>query len=376
MYHTRQDMSRDLGWFSSSTAEDILAVGSLEPIGPITWQKLRHFFPSLNKLLSASSQNLAQAGLTDTQIQALKNRPTNLEAGQRLLKTKNIGLLTIDDSDYPALLKEISDPPLWLFYRGDKKVFKETCLTIVGTRKPSSYALSALEQILPSDIELCLVSGLAYGIDKAVHQLALKNNQPTIAVLAGGLDSIYPIDHHNLAEKIIESGGLLVSEYPPLTRPKPYRFPVRNRIIAGLSRVTVVVEAAIKSGSLTTAKSALDYNREVLAIPGDITRKLAEGTNFLIKHGALLVDSSRQIRELYGLKEITVDITVDKDTGRLLHLLIETPLSVDQLISATNQSIEQVLAELTQLELAGVIYQSQDGQYQINNTNLKNKKSK
>lgn len=363
------EMSREKHWFSKTTVDDILAVSMVEPLGPISWQKLYTNFTGLKAFLAASHDLLIRAGLTAHQAEALKNRPVSVEASQHLLTTKKIEVITIDSPDYPTLLKEINDPPLWLFCRGNKKVFKETCLTVVGTRKPSSYALLAAEKLLPEELvsQLCLVSGLAYGVDKKVHQLALKYNAPTIAVLAGGLDSIYPADHHQLAEQIIEQGGLLITEYPPLSRPRPAKFPIRNRIIAGLSKVTIVLEAAIRSGSLTTAKAALDYNREVMAVPSEITRRNADGTNFLIKQGATLLDDPHQLYEIYGLKAKKSIDTLDAPAHQLLHLLAKEALAVDQIAVLTKQPIPEILGILTELELLGQVYQPQPGFYEAKN---------
>src|SRR3989344_1679847 len=358
-------MSTVKRWFLGSTAEDILSVSMLESLGPASWQKLYTNFRSLKEVLEADTSLLMRAGLNAHQADALKNRPTKLDAAKHLLDSKKIEIITIDSPDYPVLLKEINDPPLWLFCRGNKKVLKKVCLTVVGTRKPSSYALLAAEKLLPEALvkQLCLVSGLAYGVDKKVHQLALKYKAPTIAVLAGGLDSIYPAEHHRLAEEMVESGGLLITEYPPLSRPRPAKFPIRNRIIAGLSKVTVVLEAAIRSGSLTTAKSALDYNREVMAVPSEITRRSADGTNFLIKQGATLLDDSSQLFEIYGLNAKKSIDTLDAPAHQLLHLLAKEALAVDQIAVLTKQSIPEILGILTELELLGQVYQPQPGFY-------------
>lgn len=354
------------GWFLDSAIDNILAVSMVEPLGPISWQKLYRGFKSLKAVLTASTELLRKCGLTTNQIEALKNRPESVEAAKRLLKSKSIEMLTIDSPHYPQILREINDPPLWLFCRGNIKILQRICLTVVGTRKPSSYAMLAAEKLLPEELvgQLCLVSGLAYGVDKKVHQLALKYNSPTIAVLAGGLDSIYPADHSQLAEQIIAYGGLLITEYPPLSRPRPAKFPVRNRIIAGLSKVTVVLEAAIRSGSLTTAKAALDYNREVMAVPSEITRRDADGTNFLIKQGATLLDDPRQLFEIYDLKAKVLAEMLDEPAHKLLHLLAKEALSIDQIAALTNQTIPEILGILTELELLGQVFQHHPGFYQ------------
>lgn len=352
-------------WFLGATTEDIIAAAMIEPIGSISWQKLQVHFPSLTELLKSPTSRIVKAGVTEHQANSIVDRPTNVESAMRLMKSKNIKLLTIDGKEYPQLLREINDPPLWLFVRGDVKTFEHTCLTVVGTRKPTTYALAAIEKLLPIQLieKLCLVSGLAYGIDKQVHMLALKHKTPTIAVLAGGLDSIYPADHHRLAEQIIDSGGLLVSEYPPLSRPYAARFPIRNRIIAGLSKVTVVIEAAIKSGSLTTAKAALDYNRDIFAVPSDVNRKNTGGTNFLIKQGATLLDEPSQLFEAYGIKSTVPSSHIDSQAAGVLHLLAGDPLSADQLAQLTKKSIAEILGILTLLELGGQVFQPSAGMY-------------
>ena len=360
-------MSTVKRWFLGSTAEDILSVSMLESLGPASWQKLYTNFRSLKGVLEADTSLLMRAGLSAHQADALRNRSSKVDAAKHLLSSKKIEIVTIDSPDYPVLLKEINDPPLWLFCRGNKKVLKKVCLTVVGTRKPSSYALLAAEKLLPEALvkQLCLVSGLAYGVDKKVHQLALKYKAPTIAVLAGGLDSIYPAEHHRLAEEMVESGGLLITEYPPLSRPRPAKFPIRNRIIAGLSKVTVVLEAAIRSGSLTTAKSALDYNREVMAVPSEITRRGTDGTNFLIKQGATLLDDPHQLSELYGFKNAKNKDSLDASAQELLHLLAKGALSVDQIAQLTATAIPETLGILTELELLGKVFQSRPGLYQL-----------
>ena len=359
-------MSRVKRWFLGSTTEDILSVSMVELLGPVSWQKLYTNFKSLKAVLEASTDVLMKAGLNAHQAEALKNRPKSVDAAKHLLSSKKIEIVTIDSPDYPVLLKEINDPPLWLFCRGNKKILQKTCLTIVGTRKPSSYALLAAEKLLPEELvaQLCLVSGLAYGVDKKVHQLSLKFGSPTIAVLAGGLDSIYPADHSRLADQVVSSGGLLITEYPPLSRPRPAKFPIRNRIIAGLSKVTVVLEAAIRSGSLTTAKAALEYNREVMAVPSEITRRNTDGTNFLIKQGATLLDDPYQLFDIYGLKSKKIADTLDAPAHQLLHLLAKESLAVDQIAALTKTSIPEILGILTELELLGQVFQSRPGFYQ------------
>jgi len=345
-----------------------MSLASVEAMTPHAWQKVLAKFPSLLEAAAASKKELLSAGLTEQQATELAGRPNDVSREMKLLQARNIRIVTLADPAYPTLLKEINDSPLWLFYRGQLDCLEsQPTLTVVGTRKPSAYAEEILPRLLGADLlnRVAIVSGLAYGIDKIAHQLSLKAGGQTAAVLAGGLDRIYPADHTRLAEQIIEQGGVVLSEYPPLSRPWPYRFPVRNRILAGLSPLTLVVEAAIKSGTLTTAKSALDYNRDLMAIPADITRSNAEGGNFLIKRGAMAVDSAADLLAYYNIDSAKNDPLIDNYPSKILDLLSNgNALSVDDLVSRSGVSIDTILTELTELELSGLVYQVKIGYYQ------------
>lgn len=358
-------MSRGLGWLRGASLTDVLSVSGVDFLYPTTWTKLIVGFRTLSAALKADATTLAKAGLVAAEVTAWLGRPGQTTASERLLASKEIRVVLIDDPEYPEALREIADPPLWLFVRGSLKPLAKRCLTVVGTRAPSGYAQTALKTLLPEAIagQLTVISGLAYGIDKLAHQISLESGGKTIAVLAGGLDAIYPIDHHQLAEKIVAAGGALVSEYPPLSRPKPYRFPIRNRILAGLSPVTVVVEANIRSGSLTTARSALDYNRDVWAVPGDITRAQAAGTNYLIKEGAALLDSPDQIKRYYGLKTKRRPSELAGENRELLELLGAETCSVERLMDKTKRPLPELLGQLTELELVGLIVRDSGGGY-------------
>ncbi|RRN70698.1 DNA-protecting protein DprA [Peribacillus simplex] len=210
-----------------------------------------------------------------------------------------IHCLTIFDDDYPFLLKQIFDPPWVLYLKGDKKLLtRRSTLGVVGTRKPTSYGLEALKTILLPLVKkkFVIISGVAAGIDAEAHKITLGEGGDTIGVLGGGLLQIYPKSNISLAGEIINK-GLLLSETPPEKRAEPWMFPLRNRIISGLSLGVFVVEAKEKSGSLITAQSALEHGREVFALPGNVTSPESLGTNQLIQDGAKLVLSSKQIEE-------------------------------------------------------------------------------
>lgn len=217
----------------------------------------------------------------------------------KLYEDSQIHCLTIFDDDYPFLLKQIFDPPWVLYFKGDKKLLaRRNTLGVVGTRKPTSYGLGALKTILLPLVkkEFVIISGVAAGIDAESHKITLEEGGDTIGVLGGGLLQIYPKSNISLAEEISDR-GLLISETPPEMIAKPWMFPLRNRIISGLSQGVFVVEAKEKSGSLITAQSALEHGREVFALPGNVTSPESLGTNQLIQDGAKLVLSSKQIEE-------------------------------------------------------------------------------
>ncbi|SIQ74322.1 DNA processing protein [Peribacillus simplex] len=210
-----------------------------------------------------------------------------------------IHCLTIFDDGYPFLLKQIFDPPWVLYYKGDKKLLtRKNTLGVVGTRKPTSYGLEALKSILLPLVKkkFVIISGVAAGIDAESHKITLSEGGDTIGVLGGGVMQIYPKSNVTLAEEITNN-GLLISETPPEMKAEPWMFPLRNRIISGLSQGVFVVEAKERSGSLITAQAALEHGREVFALPGNVTSPESLGTNQLISDGAKLVLSSRQIEE-------------------------------------------------------------------------------
>ncbi|MCJ7839628.1 DNA-processing protein DprA [Lederbergia sp. NSJ-179] len=219
----------------------------------------------------------------------------------RLYQSRNIHFITILDPEYPPLLKEIHDPPFVLFLQGNSSLFHGRLLAIVGARDSDHFGKNSLRLLMPDLIQekLTIVSGLAKGADTFAHEQAIEFGGKTIGVLGGGFFHLYPRENRKLAEFMARE-HLLVSEYPPIKKPEKWHFPMRNRIIAGLSLGTLVIQAKKRSGSLITADMALDAGREVYAIPGPIHHKLSEGTNHLIQQGAKLVSSSTDIlEELY-----------------------------------------------------------------------------
>ncbi|NLT65817.1 MAG: DNA-protecting protein DprA [Acidobacteria bacterium] len=276
-------------------------------------------------------------------------------------------------SGYPALLDEIYDPPLVLYGRGSMEPLEGPAVAIVGTRRPTVYGLQMAEGIA-SDLGsrgITIVSGLARGIDAAAHRGCLAANGKTIAVLGSGIDVVYPREHRQLYEKIA-ARGLVLSEFPPGTSPSPQNFPVRNRIISGLALGALIVEASEYSGSLITARLAMEQNREVYALPGNLTSPQSFGPNFLIKQGAKLVQSWRDIVEELPA-EVRHEILVQEDAkppikrelpliseeeNRILQTLrTDEVVQFDKILYGSGLSVPQLSALLLNLEMSGWIRQ-------------------
>ncbi len=274
--------------------------------GPVRLAKLINHFSSPEQALRSSEQEMEKSGIEKKIASEFKNFKRGIDPEREInkLKQNKIGVITILDENYPELLKEISRPPIILYYRGEKNIKQNLNLAVVGSRKISNYGRQALEVILnpllESNQKINIISGLALGIDTHAHQIALNKRIYTVAVLGSGLDekSVFPYENKRLAQKIIASGGSLISEFPPGTPPLKHHFPQRNRIVAGLSKIVMVVEAEKRSGALITAHLALEENREVAAVPGSIFSPTSQGTNELIGQGAEVITDSNSLTKL------------------------------------------------------------------------------
>jgi DNA processing protein len=269
------------------------------------------------------------------------------------------------DSAYPPLLRELHDPPPQLFLRsGPADVLHEPAVAIVGARSCSSYG-TQVARMLGRELAgsgVIVVSGLARGIDGEAHRGALEAGGRTVAVLGCGIDRDYPARHSELARRI-EARGAIVSEYPPGTEPAPWRFPARNRIVAGLCRATVVVEARARSGALITADFALELGREVFAVPGEITAGLSAGTNDLLRQGATPLLAARDVLDAIGFEPAPKKGSALSPVAEgLLLLLADEAREADGLTRASGRTSAEVGAALVELELAGLVA-SADGLY-------------
>jgi len=326
--------------------------------------RLREYFGSLDKAWQANQaeyHGLAwPAGLVSQVYDAKKS--INIGQMEYLLSRHNIRYVVPSEADYPELLKEIYCPPAVLYYQGRLPDSCHLLLSVVGTRKTSSYGRHITESLLAPAVRqgINIVSGLALGIDTLAHQTCLDNDGQTYAVMGCGLDLVYPRSNLRLAKKITNNGCLL-SEYPPGTPPYKQHFPARNRIIAGLSRATLIVEGGYKSGSMITAKFALESNRDVLAVPGNITNINSQGTNLLLKKGAHLITEYEDILQLFNLdpagnKPKKIDTsTISAEEKQVLEIISAKQLHVDEIIQACTLNTSVINSILVHLEIKGLI---------------------
>ena len=335
-------------------------------------QKIFKRFHSVRDIFQAQEKDFAGLGIKKEKIKAIKSTYIIKRAVRDLdrINKKSYTVLTIKDENYPQYLREIFDPPYVLYGVGDLDVLKDPAVSIVGARRSSPYGKAVAEKLAfeLASRGLVIVSGMARGIDSIAHWGALKGGR-TVAVLGSGLDNIYPREKKGLFNKIIESGAV-ITEYPLRSKPLGFHFPLRNRIISGLSMAVVVAEAAEKSGSLISARLALEQNREVMAVPGNVTSKLSKGTNWLIKNGAKLVDGWEDIVEElppYVKNNIPLEpstkaeksadlSSMEKDV--IKYLSEDTLTHIDMIVKKTELSVSEVLSVLLKLELKGMVIQS------------------
>lgn len=331
------------------------------------YARLQAHFLNLQNLWQAELDEIVKAGLEENiayEFLVWKDQNPPEKILEKLDK-ENIYAVSLGHAQYPKLLAEIADPPHTIFVRGTLPNNDRPTLAIVGTRKMTVYGKTICEDLITSLVTqgVVIVSGLALGIDGVAHASTLAAGGTTVAVLGSGIDraTVYPVAHQQLSEKIIAQGGALISEYPPGFQPTQYSFPARNRIIAGLSLGTLVIEAPAKSGALITARCALDYNREVLAVPHALTSPTGEGPNNLIKLGAKLVSEPNDILEALNLQNIKQIIPPPKPTTtnpteeKIYNCLTKEPKNIDQIILESQLDSASVNAALVLMEIKGLI---------------------
>jgi DNA processing protein len=364
---------------------DWIALNMIRGIGPRTANQLIDRFGSPAQIFSASRLSLEKAGLKPETIRELHDSEILEKASAEIERLERLGavVITLEDEDYPPLLREIYDPPIALYVRGDlKRACARPCLAVVGSRRCSTYGVNAALSLSRDLAEngLTIVSGLARGIDAAAHQGALEVAREsgkeirglTVAVVGTGLEATYPKEHKKLEEEIAATGAV-ISEFPLSTPPLPQNFPYRNRVLSGLCFGVLIVEAAEHSGSLITARLAYEQGREVFAVPGNITSQTSFGPNFLIKDGAKLVQHWRDVIEEFprevkdrvlGVKQPQSDnaqsnvqpmfeaVAMSDDERRLLNMLTaDAPSHIDQLLISSGMNSSDLMTALLALQM-------------------------
>lgn len=295
-----------------------------------------------------------------------------VEKELELIDEKGARVITYDDAEYPASLKEINDPPCLLYAMGQGRMSGPASVAIVGTRHPTHYGLK-MSEVLARDLSargVTVVSGMARGCDTAAHRGALKAAGATVAVLGTGIDVPYPRENRRLYDEIAEK-GLVVSEFAVFTPPAPYNFPKRNRIISGLSSGVVVVEAALRSGALMTARLALEYNRDVMAVPGPATSCRSSGTNRLIKDGAFLVECADDVMAAMSIETAASAAVASPEAAPELsedEMLVwkslgDAPAHIDEIAKSAGVAEMKASSTLLEMELKGLVRQAPGKRY-------------
>src|SRR2546421_5741097 len=362
-----------------------IALNMTPGIGPRAAAKLLESFGSAETVFGATRAELEALRLRPEAVESIRAREffEKAEIEDERVRSMGVVVLLLDDGVYPALLREIFDPPITLYVKGAwSECLEQPCVAMVGSRRCSTYGQNAAT-MLARDLAqkgVTIISGLARGIDAAAHRGALEAGGRTVAVMGTGLDQVYPRDHKKLVDEILANKGALVSEFPLETPPAPQNFPYRNRVISGLSLGVVLVEAAENSGSLITARLAMEQNREVFAVPGSITSRNSFGTNYLIKGaGAKLVQQWQDVvaelpqeiaarllppepkkKKEKGLVEqlslVPEDLSATEHTVWKL-LSADEPAHIDALIEESKLSVPELTGALLGLEMRELIRQ-------------------
>lgn len=363
--------------------KDWIALNMTPGVGPRVMARLLEHFGSAEAIFDAPRRELALLRLTPETIESIAKRALHPRAEAEIENARKLGsdILVLDDGVYPALLRETYDPPVTLYVKGAwAECLEGPCVAIVGSRRCSTYGQNAALMLSRELAQrgITIVSGMARGIDAAAHRGALEAGGRTVGVMGTGLDQIYPRDHKKLADDILKKKGALVTQFPLGTPPVSENFPYRNRVISGLSLGVVVIEAAENSGSLITARLAMEQNREVFAVPGNITSRNSFGTNYLIKGaGAKLVQQWQDIAselpaelaaqllpppgnkkkkgELVDQLQLTPPDLNEHERAIFKLLTTDTPQQIDTLAEATRLSITQLTSALLTLEMRELI---------------------
>lgn len=350
-----------------------MAFNSIKGIGAVRMKKVIDHFGDLSLAWAAPGDALKAAGLPAKVVEQVIHRQKtfDLETYWKKIEDSGIGVITWDDAGYPRRLKEIQTPPPVLYIRGSLTLEDEWSVAIVGTRRVTSYGRQVTKELSSflARNGITVVSGMARGVDSIAHETALDSGGRSFAVFGCGVDCIYPPENRHIAQRLMEHGAL-ISDYAPGTPPDSRNFPPRNRVIAGLSLATVVIEAGEKSGALITASFAVDQGREVFAVPGTIYAPQSIGTNRLIQQGAQPFSKPEELLELLNFEMIDEqravrhEFDVEPFEDALLKIIQDEPLHVDEICVKCEAPVEQVSSALVMLELKGYVRQAGDMRYQ------------
>lgn len=354
------------------------AFASIEQLDSTFIQRLYNYFGDIETAFNAKLSDLEQIeGLSCVKAKNFieKKKGVNPEQTLEFVLNKGIKILSYDDEKYPYMLRQISNPPMTLFYKGD--LFScnlDRTVAFVGSRRASFSGKESVNKIISdlANTDICIVSGLAAGIDAASHRSAIDNNLKTIGVIASGFDFVYPSSSRDLYNKMENGCGAVVTEYYPTFEPIKFRFPQRNRIVTGLSYGTVVGEAALKSGALISANLTLEQGREVMCIPGAINNSNTEGIYKLLKDGASMVTKGEDILNILGWevtgqeKNSSENIEIPAHFKPVYDIISIEPKGFDEIQSYTNIITEELLTLLTEMELCGLIEQTDGDRYKRN----------
>lgn len=352
-----------------------LAFSAIENIDGNFIHRLYNYFGDIEEAFNANLHELSQIdGLSVKKAETFLRERDKIDPDKALYAIENRGIdyVTLEDDNYPHMLKQISDPPAVLYYKGDLFGCNlERTVAVVGSRKSTYHAKEAVNKIISELVgtDICIVSGLAAGIDTSAHNSAIENNLKTIGVIASGFDFIYPTSNKNLYEKIEKGGGAVVTEYYPTFQPLKFRFPQRNRIVSGLSYGTLVAEASLKSGALITANLCLEQGRELMCIPGLISNPNTEGIYKLLKNGAALVTKAEDILEALNweikpAEQLKMNLSGLTETeAKILDAIEVEEKNADEISLETKIDIDELLTTLTTMELKGIIKQVTGDRY-------------
>lgn len=356
-----------------------LRLVSVKGLGPETIQKLLTKYSTPGSIFHTSKEELTELSYISYKLadNILKNQKEEFIENQlALIEKYNVHLLSLLDDEYPRLLKYSYNPPVVLYVKGNLLPEDDMSFAVVGTRKPTQYGKIAVRRIVPKLVlaGFTIVSGLAYGIDGAAHQEALNAGGRTVAVFGTGLDVVYPAANRELAKRVLTNGAI-ISEIPLGREIEAWNFANRNRIISGMSKGTLVVEGAKTSGALLTAKFALEQNRDIYAIPGNINSPQSEGPNYLIKLGAKIVSSPEDILEEYKLSlklvnetssaDVKPKVKLNESEEKIYKLLIknEKNLSLDKMVELSDESPAALSSVLLQMEFKGLVKRGAQNRY-------------